>query len=205
MYGPSASAPPSRWHRKPLTETAREERISLFAKLKVWEHFGRIMNSRWGIAFIDATRGVVEKLITPLAAGKSHEPCPFTPLGKELAQARVAMITTTGIYVEGQEPFDTEAALGDPTFRAIPSDVDVSRLRIAHTHFPHQRAEEDINVIFPLERLRELVDEKAIGSLAALHYSFGFDLHVKELVDSAREMAGALAEDGVDVVLLTPG
>ena len=183
--------------------------MGLFAKLKVWERFGKLMNSRWGIAFINSTRGMVEKLMTPLAAGKTKEPSPFTPFEKDLGEARVALVTTTGVYVEGQEPFDVDAAMGDSSFRAIPSDVDVSRLRIAHTHYPHERAKKDINVIFPLERLRELVDEKVIGSLATGHYSFGFDLHVKELVDpvvgTAHEMAKALKEDGVDVVLFTPG
>jgi len=179
--------------------------MGLFAKLRVWERFGRLMNSRWGVAFIDRTRGIVEKLVVPIAAGKSQEPACFTPWEKDLSDARVALVTTTGVYVEGQEPFDTGAPLGDPTFRAIPADVDVSRLDIAHTHYPHERAEKDINVIMPLERLRELVDEGAVGSLADRHYSFGFDLHVKELVDSAHEMARALREDGVDVVLFIPG
>jgi D-proline reductase (dithiol) PrdB len=179
--------------------------MGLFSRLKLWERFGKIINSRLGVRFIAVTRPAYEWFAKHLAAGKSEEPSPFTPFDKELNQARVGLITTTGVYVEGQKPFDVDAAMGDSSYRAIPCDVDVSRLRIAHTHFPHERAERDINVIFPVERLRELVDEGAIGSLADLHYSFGFDLHVKELVDSAHEMARALEEDGVDTVLLTPG
>lgn len=108
-----------------------------------------------------------------------------------------------------QEPFDTAAALGDPSFRVIPRDVDVGSLRIAHTHFSHRRAEEDINVIFPLERLREMAEEGIIGSVAPRHFSFGFDLHVKELVDpvkgTAHKVASVLREDGVDVALFIPG
>jgi D-proline reductase (dithiol) PrdB len=183
--------------------------MNLFARLKVWERFGRLMNSKYGVWFINTFRSAVELLMKPIAAGEEGKAPPFTPFTKSLSEAKVALVTTTGIYVEGQEPFDVDAALGDSTFRAIPSDVEVSALRIAHTHYPHERAEEDINVIFPVQRLRELVEEKAVGGAASYHYSFGFDLHVKELVNpasgTAHEVARALKEDGVDAVLFTPG
>lgn len=183
--------------------------MSLFAKLKVWKIFGRMMNSPPGIRFINTFRGAVELLMKPLAAGKGASPPPFAPLGKNLREARVGLVTTTGIYLAGQEPFDVDAALGDSSYRVIPSDADVSELRIAHTHYPHERAERDINVIFPVERLRELVDEGVIGSAAPSLFSFGFDLHVRPLVDersgSAHQLARALQDDGVDVVLFTPG
>jgi len=171
--------------------------------------FGRMMNSRAGVRFIDITRPLYEWFSKYLAAGRSDEPVPFAPLNKELSRARVGLVTTTGVYVEGQEPFDVDAALGDSTYRAIPSDVEVSALRIAHTHYPHDRAERDINIIFPVERLRELAEEGALGSLAACFYSYSFDLHVKELVDpeagSAHDIARAYREEGVDAVLITPG
>lgn len=183
--------------------------MGVFAKLQVWEKFGKVMNSRYGVRFIDAFRGAVELAMKPIAAGEENGLPPFTPFGKSLSDARVALVTTTGVYLEGQEPFDVDAALGDHTFRAIPSEADASRLRIAHTHYPHGRAEEDINVIFPLHRLRELAERGVIGSVASSCFSFGFDLHVKELVDPARgtahAVARALREDGVDVVLFTPG
>lgn len=183
--------------------------MDLFSRLKMWEIYGRIMNSRLGVKFIDIIRPVYEWFAKYLAAGKSKEPPPFTPFEKELSRTRVGLVTTTGVYIEGQEPFDVDAALGDSTFRVIPSDVDVSILRIAHTHYPHARAERDINVIFPIERLRELVEEKAVASLASDFFSYGFDLHVKELMDpktgSVHEIARALKDEGVDVVLITPG
>jgi D-proline reductase (dithiol) PrdB len=183
--------------------------MNLFARLKVWERFGRLMNSRYGVWFINTFRGMVELLIKPLAAGEDEKPPPFTPLERSLSQARVALVTTTGVYVQGQEPFDVDAVLGDSTFRAIPSDVEPAELRIAHTHYPHERALEDINVIFPVQRLREFLDEGVIGSIAASHYSFGFDLHVKELINpgngTAHAVARALKDDGVNAVFFTPG
>lgn len=183
--------------------------MSLFERLRLWELLGKGMNSRPGVFFLDAFRGVIEKAARPVAAGECEERPALTPFAGDLREARVSLVTTTGVHLDDQEPFDTAAALGDSTFRAIPSDADPSRLRIAHTHFPHERALRDINVIFPVERLRELAEEGAVGSVGAYHYSFGFDLHVKELIDpghgTAHELARRLKDDGVDVVLFTPG
>jgi len=183
--------------------------MNLFTRLKVWERFGRLMNSRYGVWFINTFRGMVELLMKPIAAGEDEKPPPFFSFKRGLSQARVALITTTGVYVQGQNPFDVDAVLGDSSYRAIPSDVEAADLRIAHTHYPHERALEDINVIFPVQRLRELRDEGVVGSITSSHYSFGFDLHVKELINpgngTAHAVARALKEDGVDAVFFTPG
>ncbi len=180
-----------------------------FEKAKMWRLLGKLTNSSLGVRLINSARGLVELAMRPLAAGEKALEIPFTPLRKPLEEARVSLITTTGVYLEGQEPFDVDAALGDSSYRAIPSDADVSLLRIAHTHYPHDRAEQDINVIFPMERLRELVEEGVIGSVSANFFSFGFDLHVHELVNpetgTAHQVARALREDQVDVALFTPG
>ncbi|MEW6554131.1 MAG: glycine/sarcosine/betaine reductase selenoprotein B family protein [Actinomycetota bacterium] len=183
--------------------------MGLFKKLRVWELFGRMMNSPVGTRFIDTFRKLVEKAMRLIAAGKREEPPAFTPWRKPLAEARVSLITTAGVHLAEQEPFDTGAALGDSSYRPVPSGCDVRSLCISHTHFPLERAQADINVILPIERLRELAGEGVIASVGEHHYCFGFDLHVKELVDpatgTAHEIARALRDDGVDVVLLTPG
>jgi D-proline reductase (dithiol) PrdB len=183
--------------------------MGLFEKLNIWSLFGKMTNSPLGIRFQDTFRKLVEKGMRPIAAGKCEEPPAFTPPGKPLAEARVSLISTTGVHLSGQEPFDTSAALGDSSYRTIPSDVDVRSLCISHTHYPLERAQADINVILPMERLRELADEGVIDSVGENHFCFGFDLHVKELVDptvgTAHELAKTLQEDDVDVVLLTPG
>jgi D-proline reductase (dithiol) PrdB len=181
----------------------------MFERLRIWSLFGKMTNSPLGTRFQSTFRKLVEMGMRPMAAGKCEEPPAFTPPGKPLAEARVSLITTTGVHLEDQEPFDTAAALGDSSYRAIPSGVDARSLCISHTHYPLDRAQADINVILPIERLRELVEEGAIGSVGEHHFCYGFDLHVKELVDpttgTAHEVAKALKEDGVDVVLLTPG
>lgn len=179
----------------------------LFEKVDVWKRFGRLTNSKPGLAFQNRFRGSVERMMLPMAESQKGA-IPLVAPTKPIWESRVALVTTTGVYVDGQPPFDTAAQMGDPTFRIIPSDVDVSSLRIAHTHYDHERALEDINVIFPVERLRALAWEGAIWSIAPSFYSYGFDLHVEELVGpggSAWEMAGRMMEEGVDAALFTPG
>jgi D-proline reductase (dithiol) PrdB len=63
----------------------------------------------------------------------------------------------------------------------------------------------DWNVAFPLDRLKELVRDKIVGSIAAFHYSFmGAISPVTRYEPKARELAGLLKQDQVDAVLLSP-
>ena len=64
---------------------------------------------------------------------------------------------------------------------------------------------EDVNVVFPIDRFRELEASGAIGSMADVHYSFmGAYLEPLDYAPSARELATLLRGDGVDSVFLTP-
>jgi D-proline reductase (dithiol) PrdB len=64
----------------------------------------------------------------------------------------------------------------------------------------------DVNVVFPIDRLREMVAEGRIGSLGPTLYSFmGAQRDVTAIkTTTAHEVADRLLEDGVEVVLLTP-
>src|SRR3989304_6696015 len=84
-----------------------------------------------------------------------HE-APWTPLGKPVAQSALAVVTTGGLYRPGVDlPFDGDALEGGWGFRALPCEVDLPGLAIAHPHFAHEAAEADMNTIFPLKRLGE--------------------------------------------------
>ena len=130
---------------------------------------------------------------------------PFSPLKKPLDTCRVALITTAGVLVKGEKEFDTEN--GDPSYRIIPRDVSIQHLTISHTHYDTSEALQDINVIFPLERLREWAEMKKIGSVADYHYGFmGYIPDPSPLIaGTAIEVADRLVKDQVDVVILTPG
>jgi D-proline reductase (dithiol) PrdB len=133
-----------------------------------------------------------------------NETTPFAPLAKPLAQAKVAIVTTAGLHVHGDRPF----VPADPTFRRIPSGVRGDDLLQTHNSIGFDRTGvmADVNVVFPIDRLREMTAEGKIGSLAPTFYSFmGAQRDVTAIkTKTAGEVADLLAADGVDVVLLTP-
>ena len=127
---------------------------------------------------------------------------------KDLSQSRVALVTSAAFHLPEQAPFDETIPGGDPTMRAIPHDAPLQDLRIAHRSdsFDPGGIEADKNLALPLDRLRELEREGTIGSIAEWHYSFmGSQTEPEPFIESAApQLAAALVEDQVDVVLLTP-
>lgn len=95
---------------------------------------------------------------------------PWAPIVKPLAESKVVLISSGGIFQKDQIPFNPEK--NDLTFREIPVNTDVSDLRISHDNYDHRDADEDVNCVFPLERLRELAAEGFIGGLAEFHLTF---------------------------------
>ena len=132
---------------------------------------------------------------------------PFTPLRKPLRACRLALITTGGVHLREQPPFDMADPRGDPSYRAIPTDTSYARLTITHDYYDHRDAERDLNILFPLELFRDLARGGHIGSLATC-YSFMGHIeppHVETLLRvSAPEVASVLKQEQVDAVLLTP-
>ncbi len=131
---------------------------------------------------------------------------PWKPFTKELKTCTVALVTTSGVHLKNQEPFDLVNPQGDWSFRAIPAEVRLEDLMISHSHYDHRDADKDINVVFPLERLRELAQEKVIGGVAPVHFSFmGFIPQTEFLLKTtAPRVAQELKAAEVDLVVLTP-
>jgi D-proline reductase (dithiol) PrdB len=134
------------------------------------------------------------------------EDMPWTPYTGRASEQTIAVITTGGLYLrDNQPPFDTQSIHGDPSFREIPKTVRPQELGIAHAHYDHSLAEQDINVIFPIERLIELEKEGVVGKLADTHYSFSYINNVEPLVtETSPEVIRRLESEGVDVLLLVP-
>ena len=133
---------------------------------------------------------------------------PFVRLAKPLAEARVALLTSAGVHLRTQTPFDMVNPDGDPSYREIPATADQAQLTITHKYYDHSDADKDVNVVFPLDHFRDLAEKGIIGSLAPRH--FGLMGHVDhELVttlttQTAPEVATKLRADGVDFAFLTP-
>ena len=135
----------------------------------------------------------------------AHEddPPPWVPLATPLAESRLGLIASGGIYAVGQTAFTFR---DDNTYRAIPSDIDSSRLRATHFAYDLTDARDDINCVFPIDTLRGLVDEGRVGALAPALYTCMGGVYSQRRV--REELGPALVArclaDGVDVVLLVP-
>jgi len=136
------------------------------------------------------------------------DPVPWTPLAKPLSACRVALVSSAGFVLPGQEPFDAEKRGGDPSFRKIPADVDAATLVDTHRSesFDHSGMRRDPNLAFPIDRLRELSESGRVGQVNRRHLSFMGSITATGAFvrDTAPAAAGLLAEDGVDVALLVP-
>ena len=125
---------------------------------------------------------------------------PWTPFTGKVKQSRVALITDV--------PYNMRDPAGDPSFRQIPGNAEVVDLKITHNYYDHTDADKDLNVVFPLERLRELAQAGDIGSVSPRCFSFMGHIvppHIYTLMHrTAPEVARMLKQDAVDLVLLTP-
>jgi D-proline reductase (dithiol) PrdB len=130
---------------------------------------------------------------------------PLINFTKPANESIFALITTAGVHLQHQPVFDVEA--GDYTVRFIPSTTQEEDLMISHTHFDRSDADQDINCVFPLTRLRELASEGIIKDVAANHYGLmGYIPNTNPLLEETIPLIiKQLKHDQVDAVILNPG
>jgi D-proline reductase (dithiol) PrdB len=130
-------------------------------------------------------------------------PVEAAPLRVELADARLGLFTTVGAHLPTQRPF---AQINDLTFRMVPLDVPVADLEFDHPSPIRSYALEDLNVVFPRDRLVELQKEGVFRELAPAAVSMlGSITRYRELVENTAPMiAEVLADQDVDLVLMVP-
>ncbi|MDA8137255.1 MAG: glycine/sarcosine/betaine reductase selenoprotein B family protein [Desulfobacteraceae bacterium] len=136
---------------------------------------------------------------------------PWTPLKKPLAQSTMALMTSAGINMRNDPPFDMarekrEPTWGDPTHREIPRQATEKDVDVNHLHVNTEPIKADLNVILPLRRFEEFEAEGAIGRLAPTHYSYyGYQPNPSVLLQTTMpKVAARMQAEGVEAVLLTP-
>jgi D-proline reductase (dithiol) PrdB len=122
--------------------------------------------------------------------------------GKPLAERRVVLISTAGLHKRGDRAFRP----GDGSYRVIPAETAAQDLVMSHisVNFDRTGFQQDLNVVFPIDRLHELVAEGGVGSMAALHYAFMGAFPPAAAEPHAQHLAGLLKADQVDAALLVP-
>jgi D-proline reductase (dithiol) PrdB len=134
------------------------------------------------------------------------EPARPRPLTKPLDESMVAIVSSAGFSAPGQPPMDGPHIEGDYTIRLIAADESLDGLKIWHTHFDIAAAEADINVVYPIDRLKELAAEGVIGRVAPRHVSFmGYFSNAFRMRDEVVPLVvEALQADRVDAAVLVP-
>lgn len=142
----------------------------------------------------------------------SHGEIPWTPVTKPLAESKVALLSTAGISMQGDQPFDMEGerrrpTWGDPSWRPLRADATGDTVEANHLHIDTGYIRKDLNVALPLDRLRELAAAGEVGAVADTHYSVmgfqGADSSPLEN-ESAPEIAASMLAQQVDLALLAP-
>lgn len=165
--------------------------------------------TNWFFAIPAVTQWWARRTAAKIAeVDEAHRTPPFTPLRKPLSTCKVAIITTAGVHLRLQAPFNMDDPDGDATYRELPATAAPADMTITHKYYDHRDADQDLNVVFPLEHFRDLVERGVIGSLAPRH--FGFMGHIEGpqttilTRKSAPDVAAKLRKDGVDFAFLTP-
>lgn len=160
-----------------------------------------------GVHLIQAKFPQLYEKISVFESKKWHQAdIPWSPLVQPLENCNVALITSGGIILKGQEPFDLNDHKGDCSFREIPHDASLDHIVISHMMYDVQDVQADTEVMFPLNILKKLAAEGMIGKVNDRHYSFsgGIGDPVPLIEKTAPEVAARLARDRVDLAILTP-
>jgi D-proline reductase (dithiol) PrdB len=143
----------------------------------------------------------------PTRTTVANLPCPTletTPFvsGPKLSERRVAIVSSAALILRGDAPFP----VGSGEYRAVPASWNSADILMSHVSINFDRAgfQRDINVVLPVDRLRELVAEGRIGSVAATHFTVMGSTDPAAMAEAADGMAASMKADNVNAVVLTP-
>jgi len=127
---------------------------------------------------------------------------PYTPLKRDLKECRLGLVSTAGAYLEGTAPFTDN----DLSFRLIPTDTDTKKIHFVPGHFDTSKGALDANIMFPLDRIREMLAAGEVRKLTDFHVSMGLTTELRKLKEQVSwDIAEAVMKMRPDVVILTGG
>jgi D-proline reductase (dithiol) PrdB len=157
--------------------------------------------------------GFLKKVLSgAIPTEPGHDPIPWAEVRKPLAQSKVALLSTAGLSMKDDTPFDMDferkhPTRGDSSWRRLRADASSASVDANHLHIDTGYIERDLNVALPVDRLRELVEAGEVGAMADTHYSImGFQGNDSSKLEqqSAPEIAEAMKSEEVDLALLAP-
>lgn len=155
--------------------------------------------------------GITKRVIKTWIGLEPQREIPWTSLEKPLTACKVALISSGGMALRSDRPFDQEGERrnpwwGDTSFRVIPRGTQAGEVKVYHLHIDPSFGEADFNCLLPIDRLVDLEMERVIGKAAETHYVFmGYTPQPGKLISkSVPAMIKGLKAEGVDVVVLVP-
>lgn len=134
------------------------------------------------------------------------EPTPFTPLRRDLTRSRAVLVTTSGLRLAQGEPFEVDRATGCCEVREVSTYVRASDVTFDFHGFDPEAAQADLNVLAPVDRLKDLVDRGVLGGVTEAFLSFfGRCTRLGGLKAAAEAAALRVREEhGADVAVVVP-
>lgn len=145
---------------------------------------------------VDAERTHLEALECP-----EFEQAAFTP-PRPLSECRVALISSAGLMQRGSP----NVPAGASDYRVIGESVPDADILINHVsvNFDRSAFAEDINTVFPRQRLKELEQQRTIAKAADEHYSFMGATAPEKMESHAHALAAELKSKSINTVCLLP-
>src|SRR5262245_60891997 len=88
------------------------------------------------------------------------EPTPWTPLRRDLGRCRAILVTTSGVRLRDGAPFGAASEV-----REVSAYVRSGDVAFDFHGFDAEAARADLNVLAPVDRLKELVDRGVLGGI----------------------------------------
>ncbi len=153
---------------------------------------------------LEKTRNTIKKKF-PSFEYTVFNDTPVTPLTKPLKECKLALVTTGGLHLKNDTPFDTKLPEGDCSYRVLAGDIKHEDIMVTHESYDHKFINEDLNCVFPIDRMREYAKKGKIRSLSEEHYSFMGHIYVTgPLLENSREVGRRLKNLDIDIAFLTP-
>lgn len=163
------------------------------------------IKSKLSQAFSSNFSGAYQKFT--LSHMDKNEGVPETVLSKPLKECTVALMSTAGVHLKSDQPFDVDNPKGDHTFRLIPGGTDEKDLTVTHIYYNTKIAKTDPSIVFPLQQLRDMAEAGEIGAVANVNIGLNGGILDTTLAEqeSIPKVVELLRNENIDLVLLVPG
>ena len=128
-------------------------------------------------------------------------------MSKPLSECKVALLSTAGVHLKTDIPFNLDLHPGDHTIRIVPGDASEQDLTVTHMYYDLKSAKKDTTIVFPIQQLKELKQAGVIGEISDIHIGlFGGIMDTEHVeAESIPKVVELFKNKNIDVALLVPG